>query len=63
MSTDKTPLYLAVQNKHEHVVKLLLESNADANMRYKQDPEDFTLFAEKTGKDQPCIMKLYWVYF
>lgn len=43
MSTDKTPLYLAVQNRHEHVVKLLLESNAYVNMRYKQDPEDFTL--------------------
>ena len=39
-ATGRTPLHLAVQNKQKHVVKMLLENNADVGKRGKQDRND-----------------------
>ncbi|PFX13095.1 Serine/threonine-protein phosphatase 6 regulatory ankyrin repeat subunit B [Stylophora pistillata] len=35
--SGKTSLHWAVKLKHEHLVKFLLESNADVNMKYKEN--------------------------
>jgi len=49
-SSGKTPLHLAIQNGHNHIVKVLLESNADVNIGNKYDPKE-RLFLVR-GKDR-----------
>ena len=49
-NTGKTALYLAVENKHKYMVKCLLESEANVNMKYnKNASERIYLFR---GKDR-----------
>ena len=51
-SNGKAALHLAVQNKHKHVVQLLIENNADVNSRDKYDPKDklYLVRGTKRGK-------------
>ena len=48
-ATGRTPLHLAVQNKQKHVVKMLLQNDADVKKRDKQDPNDRLILLR--GKD------------
>lgn len=36
----RTPLYVAVKNQHEQIIKLLLEHKADVSMGYSEDTEE-----------------------
>jgi len=51
---DKTPLYLAVENRHDHVIKLLLENTADINMQYKQVPNERVYLVRGKDRGRPC---------
>ena len=53
----QTPLYLAVTNKHKYVVKFLLESEADVNMKFKENASERIYLVR--GKDRE---KLAWHY-
>jgi len=36
----ETPIYIAVKNKHDQLIEILLECNADVSMEYKEVPKD-----------------------
>ena len=53
-TTGRTPLHLAVQNKQKHVVKMLLENDADVGKRDKQDPNDRVILVRGKDKGKPA---------
>ena len=53
-TTGRTPLHLAVQNKQKHVVKMLLENNADVGKRDKQDRNDRVILVRGKDKGKPA---------
>ena len=53
-TTGRTPLHLAVQNKQKHVVKMLLENDADVGKRDKQDPNDRVILVSGKDKGKPA---------
>ena len=53
-TTGRTPLHLAVQNKQKHVVKMLLENDADVAKRDKQDPNDRVILVRGKDKGKPA---------
>ena len=53
-TTGRTPLHLAVQNKQKHVVKMLLENDADVAKRDKQDPNDRVILVSGKDKGKPA---------
>ena len=48
----QTPLYLAVKNKHKHIVKYLLENKADVHMKYKENASErmYTVCGKDRGE-------------
>ena len=56
-NTGKTALYLAVENKHKYMVKCLLESEANVNMKYNENASERIYLVR--GKDRG---KLAWHY-
>ena len=53
-TTGRTPLHVAVQNKQKHVVKMLLENNADVGKRGKQDRNDRVILVRFKDKGKPA---------
>ena len=53
-TTGRTPLHLAVQNKQKHVVKMLLENDADVGKRDKQDRNDRVILVSGKDKGKPA---------
>ena len=53
-TTGSTPLHVAVQNKQKHVVKMLLENNADVRKRGKQDRNDRFILVRGKDKGKPA---------
>ena len=53
-TTGRTPFHLAVQNKQKHVVKMLLENDADVGKRDKQDPNDRVILVRGKDKGKPA---------
>ena len=56
-SKGQTALYFAVKNKHKFIVKFLLESEADVNMKYNENASERIYLVR--GKDRG---KLAWHY-
>ena len=53
-TTGRTPLHVAVQNKQKHIVKMLLENDADVGKRHKQDPNDRLVLVRGKDKGKPA---------
>ena len=49
-----TALYLAVSNKHKHIVKCLLESEADVNMKYKENASERIYLVRGKDRGKPA---------
>ncbi|XP_022809464.1 ankyrin-3-like [Stylophora pistillata] len=49
----KTSLYLAVKLEHKHLVKCLLESNAEVNMKYKENAKHRIYFVRGKNRGKP----------
>ena len=52
-SSGKTSLHLAVQNKHKHLTEILLENQADVNIRDNHDPTERLHLVRRKGKIGP----------
>ena len=50
----QTALYLAVKNKHKYRVKCLLESEADVNMKYKEDASERIYLVRGKDRGKPA---------
>ena len=50
----QTPLYLAVKNKHKHIVKYLLENKADVHMKYKENASERIYIVRGKDRGEPA---------
>ena len=50
----QTALYLAVKNKHKHIVKCLLESKADVNVKYKENASERIYLVRGKDRGKPA---------
>ena len=49
-----TALYTAVRKKHKHIVKRLLESEADVNMKYKENASEKIYLVRGKDREKPA---------
>ena len=52
--TGKTALYLAVKNKHKYIVKCLLESEANVNMKYNENASQRIYLVRGKDRGKPA---------
>ena len=50
----RTPLYIAVKNQHEQIIKMLLEHKADVSMGYSEDTKERIYLVRGKDRGQPC---------
>ena len=50
----RTPLYIAVKNQHEQIIKLLLEHKADVSMGYSEDTEERIYLVRGKDRGKPA---------
>ena len=50
----RTPLYVAVKNQHEQIIKLLLEHKADVSMGYSEDTEERIYLVRGKDRGKPA---------
>ena len=52
--SGRTPLYVAVKNQHEQIIKLLLEHKADVSMGYSEDTEERIYLVRGKDRGKPA---------